>query len=369
MHLTRHRVNMLLYGNQGIFMGVVVRVLKANHGDCILVSHAGTSGTVNILIDGGTSSTFKHGPRQRYDGALCKVLDELKNKGQHIDLAVLTHIDDDHIHGLIKAFETPNYLSELVKSIWFNSSRLITQHFNVPEIPENNILLTDDSPQTSVRQGKELEALLDEIGCERVPLIDVGQVHRVGPFKLTVLSPSQNQLERLLHKWPSEEESGATAAHDNDYQLSLEEIWAADEFESDVSVYNGSSIAFLLEIDNTKLLFLGDAHDQVVVESLRDLGFNETNKLHLDLVKVSHHGSQYNTSSEFLSLLQSSRYIISTNGSRHGLPNKRAIARIIKETNGQIYFNYSDVIKPLLLEQEVEYYASRLEALDKEIRL
>jgi len=347
-------------------MGIVVRVLEANHGDCILVSHEGASDTVNILIDGGTSTTFKHGPRQRYDGALCKVLDELKNKGQHIDLAVLTHIDDDHIHGLIKAFEKTGYLSDLVKSIWFNSSRLITQNFNAPEIPENNIRLTDDSPQTSVRQGKELETLLDEIGCERAPLIKAGQVHRVGPFKLTVLSPSQNQLERLLHKWPSEDDSGATTAHDNDYQLSLKEIWEADEFESDSSVYNGSSIAFLLEVDNTKMLFLGDAHDQVVVESIKGLGFSEANKLQLDLVKVSHHGSQYNTSSEFLSLLQSSRYVISTNGLKHGLPNKRAIARIIKGTDGQIYFNYSDVIKPLLLEHEVQDYASRLEALDEE---
>ncbi|QDF67098.1 MBL fold metallo-hydrolase [Shewanella sp. SNU WT4] len=349
-------------------MSTIIRVLEANHGDCILVSHEGASGAVNILIDGGTSTTFKYGPRQRYDGALCKVLDELKNKGQHIDLAVLTHIDDDHIHGLIKAFETPDYLNKLVKSIWFNSSRLITQHFNAPEIPENNILLADDSPQTSVKQGKELEALLDEIGCKRVPVIKAGQVHSVGPFKLTVLSPSQNQLERLLHKWPSEEESGATSAHDNDYQLSLEEIWAADEFESDTSIYNGSSIAFLLEIDKIKMLFLGDAHDQVVVESLRGLGFNEQNKLDLNLVKVSHHGSQYNTSSEFLSLLRSSRYIISTNGSRHGLPNKRTIARIIKETNGQICFNYNDVIESLLLDSEREEYATRLEALDEAIR-
>ncbi|NQZ92060.1 MAG: MBL fold metallo-hydrolase [Moritella sp.] len=350
-------------------MGVVVRVLEANHGDCILVSHEGASGTVNILIDGGTSTTFKYGPRQRYDGALCKVLDELKNKGQHIDLAVLTHIDDDHIHGLIKAFEIPDYLSGLVKSIWFNSSRLITQYFKESEIPENNIILTDDSPQTSVRQGKELEALLDEIGCERAPLIEAGQVHKVGPFDLTVLSPSKNQLERLLHKWPSDDKSGATAAHDNDYQLSLKEIWEADEFESDSSPYNGSSIAFILEVDNRRMLFLGDAHDQVVVNSIKELGFSEANKLQLDLVKVSHHGSQYNTSSEFLSLIQSSRYVISTNGSRHGLPNKRTIARIIKETNGQICFNYSDVIKPLLLDHEVEDYASRLEALDKEIRL
>ncbi|KJG06653.1 metallo-beta-lactamase [Photobacterium angustum] len=350
-------------------MAVSVRVLEANHGDCILVSYEGASATTNILIDGGTSTTFKYGARQRYKGALCRVLDDLKSKGQNIDLVVLTHIDDDHIHGLIKAFETPGYLCDLVKSIWFNSSRLITQHFGVAEIQENNVLLTDDSPKTSVRQGKELETLLCEIGCNRSPLVLAGQVHTVGPFTLKVLSPERSQLERLLHKWPSEVESGATAAHDNDYALSLEEIWSVDEFESDSSVYNGSSIAFLLEVDNKKMLFLGDAHDPVVLDNLKKLGFDETNKLHLDLVKISHHGSQYNTSSEFLSLLQSSRYVISTNGSRHGLPNKRTIARIIRDTDGQICFNYSNVINPLLLEHEIKDYASRLEVLDEELQL
>lgn len=349
-------------------MSVSVRILEANHGDCILISHESALDTVNILIDGGTSTTFKYGPRLRYDGALCQVLDDLKNKEQQIDLAVLTHIDDDHIHGLIKAFEAPGYLSELVKSIWFNSSRLITQHFQAPEIPENNILLTDGSPQTSVRQGKELEILISEIGCNRAPLIMAGQVYTVGPFTLKILSPERNQLERLLHKWPSEGESGLTAAHDNDYHLSFEEIWAQDEFESDSSVYNGSSIAFLLEIENTKMLFLGDAHDQVVVANLRKLGFSETNKLNVEIVKISHHGSQFNTSSEFLSLIQTSRYVISTNGSRHGLPNKRTIARIIKETDGQICFNYRDVIEPLLLAGEKEKYASRLEVLGEEIQ-
>ena len=103
-------------------------------------------------------------------------------------------------------------------------------------------------------------------------------------------------------------------------------------------------------------------------QKVRTLGYSDTNKLKLDLVKISHHGSQYSTSDEFLSLLDSECYIISTNGSKHGLPNKRTIARIIKATDGKILFNYSDVITPLLLAHEAESYSSRLEVLDDEIR-
>lgn len=116
------------------------------------------------------------------------------------------------------------------------------------------------------------------------------------------------------------------------------------------------------------MLFLGDAHDEVVTINLRRCGYSAANKLKLELVKLSHHGSQYNTSSDFLSLLDSPLYIISTDGSRHGLPNKRTIARIIKSTNGKAAFNYEDVIEQLLLADEIEDFSSRLEVLGDEIR-
>lgn len=350
-------------------MTIIVRVLKANHGDCILVRHEGASGVFNILIDGGPSSAFRYGPWQRYAGALCVALDDLKDKGQEVDLVILTHIDDDHINGLIKAFEKTNYLRQMAKSIWFNSSRIITRYFNEPEIAENNILLTDDSPETSVQQGKDLEILLDEIGCVRAPLVMASQVHNAGPFTLRILSPNREQLQKLLHKWPTENEPGLTSPHNNDYHLSLSDIWAEDKFESDQSIYNGSSIAFLLEADGKKMLFLGDAHDQGVKENLGALGYSNANRLKVDLVKISHHGSQHNTSNELLAMLDSPRYVISTDGSKHGLPNKRTIARIIKTTNGTIYFNYDDVIPPLLLSHEAKDYSSRLKVLDDEIRL
>lgn len=350
-------------------MGISIRILQANHGDCILVTHECISGVFNLLIDGGDGATFKYGPRARYSGALCIVLDELKSKGQQIDLAVLTHIDDDHINGLLRAFEAPGYLSDMVKSIWFNSSMLITEQFNVPEILANDISLRDNSPLTSVKQGKSLDTLLSEIGCERQPVVIAGQEIVKGPFTFTILSPDKEKLKELLHKWQKESDSGQTSGHPNDYALGLDEILANDTFKDDSSPYNGSSIAFILEADGRTMLFLGDSHDEIIVRNLRALDVSENKKLYFDLIKISHHGSQYNTSPEFLSLVDTKRYIVSTNGSKHGHPNKRTIARILSSSEGSIYFNYERVIAPLLLGCEFDTYSERLKTLDEEIKL
>lgn len=350
-------------------MSISIRILQANHGDCILVTHEGLNGVFNLLIDGGDGATFKYGLRARYSGALSIMLDELKGKGQQIDLAILTHIDDDHINGLLRAFEAPGYLSDMVKSIWFNSSRLITEHFNVPEISANNTPLRDNSPLTSVKQGKSLEALLIEIGCERQPIVMAGQQLVKGPFTFKILSPDNEKLQKLLHKWPYEPDSGQTSGYPTDYALGLDEMLANDTFRADPSPYNGSSIAFILEADGKTMLFLGDSHDEIIVRNLRALDISENKRLDLDLIKVSHHGSQYNTSPEFLSLVNTNRYIISTNGSKHGLPNKRTIARILSSSEGSIYFNYERVIAPLLLRHEYDTYSSRLKTLSEEIRL
>lgn len=351
-------------------MAISVRLLRANHGDCILVSHISAEGTFNLLIDGGNPETFKYGSSLRYNGDLCLALDEIKAKNQVIDLVILTHIDDDHIGGLLRAFEAPGYLRDLVKSIWFNSSKKITDHFNYTEIPENDVLLNDDSPETSARQGKALDDLLEEIGCERMPIIKAGQVIPKGPFKFIILSPNESNLKQLLHVWPYEAESAETAGAATDHSLSFEDIWAVDEFKEDSSPPNGSSIAFIAEAEGKSMLFLGDAHDKTVVESLQSLGYCSESKLNVELVKVSHHGSKHNTSENFLAMINAGRYLISTDGSRHGLPDKRTIARILVSTaDGTICFNYGSVIESLLLPHEVEVYSNRLHELSEEIRL
>ena len=68
----------------------------AEHGDSIMISVENES-EYNILIDGGVTSTYRNYIKQE----ICRII----NKGSRIDLVVCTHIDADHIGGLVQLLE------------------------------------------------------------------------------------------------------------------------------------------------------------------------------------------------------------------------------------------------------------------------
>ena len=70
---------------------IEVEVLPANEGECILVTIEKED--IHILIDGGTSETYRRFLKSR--------LVQLKKAGKNIDLLIVTHIDNDHIGGIL----------------------------------------------------------------------------------------------------------------------------------------------------------------------------------------------------------------------------------------------------------------------------
>ena len=74
---------------------------------------------IHILIDGGTANTYRTYLRER--------LIQLRNDGKAIDLLVVTHIDNDHIGGIIELLkengsnENPHIIE--IRNIWHNSYR------------------------------------------------------------------------------------------------------------------------------------------------------------------------------------------------------------------------------------------------------
>ena len=49
-----------------------------------------------------------------------------------------------------------------------------------------------------------------------------------------------------------------------------------------MSLTNKSSIAFLFEFENSKILFLGDSDADDIVGTLTELGYSKNNKLKVD---------------------------------------------------------------------------------------
>ena len=243
------------------------------------------------------------------------------------------------------------FLETLTDNIWFNSGTLIDKSFNQP-IDKTHYLSFDSSISnlTSIRQGVLFEQLIEEKGFWIKKLIEVPQVYTDLGAKITILSPTREKLGKLLKKWKKEDRNSQTGGADNDYEMSFDQLLTDDVFKDDDSDMNGSSIALLIEIEQKRLLLLGDAYDEVIVNSIKqlrdenDLSYSSDNPLSVHYVKLSHHGSQYNTSPIFLELIDCQNYVISTNGSGHGHPDKRTLARIAhRHPHSNIWFNYLSV--------------------------
>ena len=107
-----------------------IRFLKAFKGDAILISLFENDTPRNILIDGGEAGTYSDDDNE--PGELKEVIDNIKKKRQKLDLLILTHIDDDHIGGILKWFEEDEKAFEWIEEVWFNSGGLIAKVLKEP---------------------------------------------------------------------------------------------------------------------------------------------------------------------------------------------------------------------------------------------
>ncbi|HGM5350530.1 TPA: ComEC/Rec2 family competence protein [Serratia marcescens] len=346
-------------------MSVNVRVLKAFHGDCIFITVDSGTVTERILIDGGPEATFGVSPQ----GELRCLLNELEAEGKQIDLVMLTHVDDDHIGGLIKAFEVKDGLTKLARKVIFNSGQLIHDYFKVPIDPNKDILGNfTQSQNTSFKQGNTLEQLLKDLRIWHRNVIKQGDKISLQGCELIYLTPNEAELKKLLVKWEKEQSSPFTSASNTDWKKSYKELIDQDSFKEDNSKPNGSSISFILKVGEKNFLFLGDAHPTSITQGLAMFGYNADTPINAEMVKLSHHGSKGNTSLELLCAINSSNYIVSTDATRHGLPNKTTFARIHnKNSNAVIFFNYKSVISSIYTKDELAQLKERVMALSGEL--
>lgn len=321
------------------------KVLQAENGDSIIIRYFGDDRKYhNLLVDGGLKKTFHK--------VLKSEIQLIEERNEKIDLLVVTHIDQDHIGGILKLVSNLKVKNDLnlVRQFWFNSGQIISKYFDSPLTPQRNIELDDTANEISIKQGITLEDfLLSSNKWHTFPIIS-GQKFNLFGTSLTILSPTQNGLKKLNKKWETElrkNDSKKISAKGNDYGNNIESL-KDNKYERDSSIANLSSIAILLEKSGKKLLLAGDAHSEEILSSLKSLKLISKNKrLKIDYWKLSHHGSKKSTNTELISYIDCRNFIISTSGRGYNLPNKELLSKILSNPKRDIklkisfYFNYS----------------------------
>lgn len=328
-----------------------INFLKAFNGDAIHISYTYNERNINIVIDSGSKKAYeertknKKPPRKEIviDGDFKKLIKKLKDNNEIINLLIITHVDDDHIGGVLEWMKSKEFDSSMIEKVWFNSGQLINEYFNKNLENDNKQYFTIDdfnSVKTSIPDGVSFEDKITIYGIWDRKIIKAGDIYEEFGAKFLILSPTERNLARLLTKWKKEKPSSIkTSESENlEYQETLKELLKKDKNSYDSSKHNGSSIAFILEREDKSFLFLGDCLHRTILKSLKKL---KIDSIKVDIVKVSHHGSRHNTSNRLLKKIDCNKYIISTDGSRHNHPNKVTFARIIKHNpNCEIYLNY-----------------------------
>ncbi|MCE9670497.1 hypothetical protein LY474_22085 [Myxococcus stipitatus] len=310
-----------------------VHLLPAQQGDCILIEYGRPERPHRVLIDGGLAGTWTH---------LKGLIEALPIEQRRFDLLVVTHIDQDHIEGALSLFKSPpEGLS--FDDVWFNGFK---------HLEESD--LEDFGPLHGERLTTHLwtaPAWNQLFGRRAVVVPDTGPLptrELPGGMRLTLLSPTRARLRKLRGVWAKRcEEAGLNPqvqppppAPEGLEPMGGIDVAAllAGGFKEDDAEANGSSIAFIAEHDGRSVLFGADAHPSVLRASIARL---DGGRAKVDAFKLPHHGSRKNVSTELLALVDTPRYLFSTNGSRHHHPDREAVARVLaRKQPAELWFNY-----------------------------
>jgi len=329
-----------------------IEMMPAMHGDALLIEY-GHEKIRRLLIDGGPLGAYADVERR---------LKKIPSGDQAVELLVVTHVDTDHVEGIIRLLAQPTAQWPVYpREIWFNGWRHI-EEANTLGGREGEMMSALIHYRANERWNKRFAG--KAVRCGALP----GDVVEFGDLKLTLVTPDAVALADLRDDWKAKLQGWNVQP--GDLAAAWDKLVAADKFHPgtmltlgpdelnntlvkqlkgiDRSKANCSSIGFVAEFGGKSCVFLGDADARVVCKALKRLGYSKTKPLVVDAVKVSHHGSRNNITQEFLTLVDAKHWLISSDGVKFSHPSDQTIEAI---TVGSIrkptlWFNYrSDVNK------------------------
>lgn len=312
-----------------------MRVVQAEFGDCFLLEYGSAVAPRFLLVDGGPPDTWELHLESELAG--------IAQVGGALDLVMLSHVDNDHIVGLL------DLLARLradgaapligVGGIWHNSfGRTVdvdgTLGPRLRAATMNAASVQSAVAVNGIAEGNALRLAAQALGIplnagfpgDLVCADDHPQPVLLGNLKLTVVGPTRANLDELRAQWETWLAAHEDAVADGDPQVMA---------NSDRSVPNLSSIVVLAEADGKRVLCTGDGRSDHLLQGLGQAGLLDAGgAMHVDVLKVAHHGSDRNATRKFFRLVTADTYVLSANG-KDDNPDLATLIWIVEEAGKQ----------------------------------
>jgi len=343
-------------------------VFQSDKGDCLLLTAA--SGQ-RMLVDGGMTVS--------YNEHVAPALGKLRDDGGVLDIVYVSHIDDDHIGGILNMMDdavawrvhdfqvgsgNPNHREPEVprppdvKAIWLNafhemvddndgrienmlaaSAAILSGH---PSAEIRRVGIGQRDLVTSKKQAIQLSRrvgasqlnipLNPQFGGKLMMVQTAPAVLNLGTLSVSIIGPFAEDLDKLRKEWNawlSENQETLTQirrrAADDNRRLGTSEVdrlirpmlSQAQLFgdRAKVTPPNLASLMILAEEGGKTVLLTGDGHADDILKGLEHHGkLDAAGRLHVDVLKVQHHGSEHNIHQGFCQRITADTYIFCGNG-------------------------------------------------------
>lgn len=321
-----------------------IEMLSVGAADSFIIYYIDSKGNHKlILVDAGTYN----------DGQ--NIINHIRKwyPNHVIDLAIVTHPDDDHFGGFVKMLEKIKDQENdaiSIKQFWLNNPQ---NHVKVTQV-QNQIKETTLANRVARLFDQGESNLLDLVTSLNIPVSDkfAQPVYckdmKTGilcpkPYKerdflgFTIIGPTLGYFEKLAPNMRYDNLKGYSYdAKDDDEAFRPTESClskALDDATDDSSVHNHSSLIFMFEPEKgKKYLFMGDAGGEALAnipqchkKAIKDIYW----------LKVPHHGSKHNLDSKTILYLHPKYAYISSEKQGHYL--NQCTINALKQIGCKVY--------------------------------
>ncbi|OCA69078.1 hypothetical protein BBI01_17860 [Chryseobacterium artocarpi] len=339
-------------------MEIEINMINVEDGDAIILMLKNSEKKSLIVIDGGYKA---HYPKIKK--RLEEVLPLYDNK---IDLLICTHYDNDHIGGVEKILDDYH---QIVQEIWIHTIKETVDeeiHFLGKQLTElkQNLLLEDidiDSSSKYIIEGYEdllrVVRKIRDYGLED-KMSQVFKGKEFGKFPIfSVIGPTYDFYRQNLPALKSEAiEEDLKANFDHRFSSGIPKLseylknslntsgneadcknLEVSSLRNGVTATNMVSIVTLLQFDNKKFLFTGDAGIESFEKHIPNW---DTDLKDLYFLDLPHHGSKNNTSKKMIDVFNPN-YVFVSARSRNNRPSSH-IESCIKSRKNLVRFEITN---------------------------